>query len=139
MNQIVTSFARSLLGASRDLAPIVLVIGLFQAFVVGESLPGTLSILAGLLLVVVGLALFVLGLDLGLFPLGEALAEEFARKGSLTWLLVFAFALGAGTTVGEQDRSGEEGGESLLHGRHSLPAGSVAPSPRWPATARWPP
>jgi len=29
------------------------------------------------------------------------LAEEFARKGSLFWLLLFAFALGAGTTVAE--------------------------------------
>jgi hypothetical protein len=43
----------------------------------------------------------VVGLDIGLFPLGEAMAEEFARKGSLFWLLLFAFALGAGTTVAE--------------------------------------
>jgi len=95
------AFGRSLLGAGRDLLPIVLVIAVFQILVVDESLPGTLSILGGLVLVVVGLALFVLGLDIGLFPLGEALAEEFARKGSLVWLLVFAFALGAGTTVAE--------------------------------------
>jgi hypothetical protein len=38
---------------------------------------------------------------MGLFPLGETLAEEFARKGSLFWLLLFAFALGTGTTVAE--------------------------------------
>ena len=101
VTRIAVTFGRSLLGAGRDLLPIVLVIVLFQALVVGQSLPGTLSILAGLVLVVVGLALFVLGLDIGLFPLGEALAEEFARKGSLAWLLVFAFALGAGTTVAE--------------------------------------
>lgn len=104
-NNAGTRFAvavgRSLLGAGRDLLPIVLVIAVFQVMVVDQSLPGTLSILAGLVLVVVGLALFVLGLDIGLFPLGEALAEEFARKGNLAWLLVFAFALGAGTTVAE--------------------------------------
>jgi hypothetical protein len=58
-------------------------------------------VLAGLGLVIVGLAIFVVGLDIGLFPLGETLAEEFARKGSLFWLLVFAFALGFGTTVAE--------------------------------------
>jgi hypothetical protein len=29
------------------------------------------------------------------------MAEEFAQKGSLFWLLLFAFALGAGTTVAE--------------------------------------
>jgi len=92
---------RALLGASRDLAPIIIVIALFQVLVLHQPFPDFLSILAGLGLVIVGLALFVVGLDMGLFPLGEALAEEFARKGSLFWLLLFAFALGTGTTVAE--------------------------------------
>ena len=92
---------RALLGASRDLAPIIAVIALFQILVLHQPFPEILSILAGLGLVIVGLAFFVLGLDMGLFPLGETLAEEFARKGSLFWLLLFAFALGAGTTVAE--------------------------------------
>ena len=92
---------RSLLGASRDLAPIILVIGLFQVLVLRQPFPELMSILAGLGLVILGLALFVVGLDVGLFPLGETLAEEFARKGSLVWLLVFSFALGTGTTVAE--------------------------------------
>jgi hypothetical protein len=83
------------------LAPIITVIALFQVLVLHQSFPELLSILAGLGLVIVGLALFVIGLDIGLFPLGETLAEEFALKGSLFWLLVFAFALGAGTTVAE--------------------------------------
>jgi hypothetical protein len=91
----------ALIGASRDLAPIIIVITLFQVLVLHQPFPEFLSILAGLGLVIVGLALFVVGLDMGLFPLGEALAEEFARKGSLFWLLLFAFALGAGTTVAE--------------------------------------
>ena len=92
---------RALLGASRDLAPIIMVIALFQILVLQQSFPELLSILAGLGLVIIGLALFVVGLDIGLFPLGETLAEEFARKGSLFWLLLFAFALGTGTTVAE--------------------------------------
>ena len=102
---ILTKFSaalgRALLGASRDLAPIITVIALFQVLVLHQPFPELLSILAGLGLVIVGLALFVIGLDIGLFPLGEAMAEEFARKGSLFWLLLFAFALGAGTTVAE--------------------------------------
>jgi hypothetical protein len=53
------------------------------------------------LLVVLGLTLFVQGLKLGLFPLGETMAWDFAAKGSLLWLLLFAFALGFGTTVAE--------------------------------------
>ncbi|NNF97972.1 MAG: DUF1538 domain-containing protein [Desulfobacteraceae bacterium] len=95
------ALGRSLLGACRDLAPIILVIALFQVLVLQQPFPELVSVLAGLGLVVIGLALFVVGLDIGLFPLGETLAEEFARKGSLFWLLVFAFALGFGTTVAE--------------------------------------
>ena len=96
-----TYLGRALLGAFRDLAPIIIVIALFQVLVLRQPFPDFLSILAGLGLVIVGLALFVIGLDMGLFPLGEALAEEFARKGSLFWLLLFAFALGTGTTIAE--------------------------------------
>jgi hypothetical protein len=57
--------------------------------------------LIGTLLVLLGLSLFIEGLNLGLFPLGETMAWNFARKGSLSWLLLFAFALGFGTTVAE--------------------------------------
>ncbi len=38
---------------------------------------------------------------MGLFPIGESMAQAFARKGSLFWLLVFAFCLGFGTTIAE--------------------------------------
>jgi hypothetical protein len=96
-----SALGRALLDASRDLAPIILVIAIFQILVLRQPFPELFSILTGLGLVIVGLALFVVGLDIGLFPLGETLAEEFALKGSLFWLLLFAFALGAGTTVAE--------------------------------------
>ena len=98
---LIKTIGAALLGACRDLAPIVVVIALFQILVLRQPFPELVSVLAGLGLVIVGLAFFVVGLDIGLFPLGETLAEEFARKGSLVWLLVFAFALGFGTTVAE--------------------------------------
>ena len=98
---LIKTLGKALLGACRDLAPIVIVIAGFQLLVLRQPIPELVSVLAGLGLVIVGLALFVVGLDIGLFPLGETLAEEFARKGSLGWLLVFAFALGFGTTVAE--------------------------------------
>ena len=101
LTEFGAAFGRALLKSSRDLAPIITVIALFQILVLHQPFPELLSILAGLVLVIVGLALFVVGLDIGLFPLGEILAEEFARKGSLFWLLFFAFALGAWTTVAE--------------------------------------
>ena len=98
---LIKTIGAALLGACRDLAPIVVVIALFQILILRQPFPELVSVLAGLGLVIVGLAFFVVGLDIGLFPLGETLAEEFARKGSLVWLLVFAFALGFGTTVAE--------------------------------------
>lgn len=100
-NKFLKAMGRAILDACRDLAPIVTVIAVFQLAILRQPLPDTLKVLAGLVLVILGLAFFVVGLDLGLFPFGETLAEEFARKGSLIWLLVFAFALGFGTTVAE--------------------------------------
>jgi hypothetical protein len=47
------------------------------------------------------LTFFINGLEMGLFPVGESLAHALARKGSLFWLIVFAFTLGFGTTVAE--------------------------------------
>ncbi len=93
--------ARVLLDALRDLAPIIGVIAFFQLFVLQQPLPDFSRLLVGLVLVLVGLALFVRGLEIGLFPLGESMAGAFASKGSLFWLLLFAFLLGFGTTVAE--------------------------------------
>jgi Protein of unknown function (DUF1538). len=95
------SFIAPFLGSARDLLPIVLVIAFFQAVVLQQTLPDVFGLLLGLLMVVVGLTLFIRGLEIGLFPVGESLAHAFARKGSLFWLLVFAFCLGFGTTVAE--------------------------------------
>ena len=95
------SMLRLIADSSRDLAFIVLVISFFQLAVLRQPFPELGRVLGGLVLVVVGLAFFVRGLDLGLFPLGESMAYVFARKGSLGWLLTFAFALGFGTTVAE--------------------------------------
>ncbi|MBI4754543.1 MAG: DUF1538 domain-containing protein [Betaproteobacteria bacterium] len=92
---------RSLRESARDLLPIVLVIAFFQAVVLRQPVPNLGEILGGAALVLVGLTLFVRGLEIGLFPIGEAMANGFARKGSLGWLLLFAFLLGFGTTVAE--------------------------------------
>jgi len=91
----------SLFDSLRDLAPIVGVVAFFQLAVLGQPIPNLADLLIGTLMVVIGLSLFVQGLRLGLFPIGEAMAWDFARKGSLMWLLAFAFALGFGTTVAE--------------------------------------
>ena len=97
----MTALLKHLFGSLRDLLPIVLVILFFQFLVLRQPLPDVLDILIGTLLVVLGLTLFIQGLELGLFPIGESMAYAFANKGSLFWLLVFAFSLGFSTTVAE--------------------------------------
>ncbi len=92
---------KKLRDAFTDLLPIILVIGFFQIVVIRQPLPQTGEVLFGALLVVVGLSLFVQGLEMGLFPIGESMARALARKGSLFWLLTFAFTLGFSTTVAE--------------------------------------
>ncbi len=92
---------RSLFDSLRDLLPIILVITFFQLVVLQQPIPNFFEIATGIVFVVIGLTLFVQGLNMGLFPIGEAMAHSFARKGSLFWLLLFAFALGFGTTVAE--------------------------------------
>ncbi|MEZ8283487.1 hypothetical protein BCU17_14625 [Vibrio splendidus] len=97
----VLALFRAMLGSLRDLLPIVAVIAFFQLAVLQEPLPHLLSILTGLMLVVLGLTFFIFGLEMGLFPIGESMAQAFARKGSVFWLLTFAFCLGFGTTIAE--------------------------------------
>lgn len=98
---MLRGLVRLLLSAARDLVPIVLVIAFFQVVVLRQPFPDLGNVVVGLVCVVLGLALFVQGLEMGLFPIGESMAEAFAHKGSLTALLSFAFCLGFGTTVAE--------------------------------------
>ncbi|EGQ8509566.1 TPA: DUF1538 domain-containing protein [Vibrio parahaemolyticus] len=99
--EALTALFRALFNSARDLLPIVIVITFFQLVVLQEPLPNLVSILFGLLLVILGLTFFIFGLELGLFPIGENMAQAFARKGSVFWLLIFAFCLGFGTTIAE--------------------------------------
>jgi len=101
MKTLAPELLKSLVSSVKDLLPIIGVIAFFQLLVLGQPIPNLLELLWGTLLVVVGLTLFIQGLKLGLFPIGESMAWDFAAKGSLLWLLLFAFALGFGTTIAE--------------------------------------
>ena len=104
LRRLARPFTASLgriLSSLRDLAPIILVIGFFQVVVLQQPFPNFWGVMVGLLCVVGGLSLFMQGLEYGLFPLGDTLAQGFARKRSLFALLAFAFCLGFGATVAE--------------------------------------
>jgi hypothetical protein len=87
--------------AFTDLLPIILVISFFQLFIIRQPLPQLGEMIAGTVMVVLGLSMFIQGLEMALFPIGESMAQALTRKGSLFWLLVFAFFLGFSTTVAE--------------------------------------
>lgn len=101
MKKLLLHLGASLMDSIKDLTPIVAVIAFFQLIVLRQPIPNLADLLVGTLLVIFGLTLFVHGLKTGLFPIGETMARSLARKGSIPWLLAFAFALGFGTTVAE--------------------------------------
>ena len=85
----------------RDLAPIALVIVVFQLLVLRRRFPGGARLSWGVVWAVLGLFLFMEGLELGIFPLGEGLARDLVRQVGPGWLIVFGFLLGFATTVAE--------------------------------------
>ena len=98
---LIKLITNKLKSALLDLLPIVIVVLFFQLVVLQQPFPNLPEILIGLVFVVIGLTLFIEGLKMGLFPLGENLSYALARKGSLFWLLLFAFLLGFSTTIAE--------------------------------------
>jgi len=95
------SILKSMLGSLRDLAPIILVISFFQFVVLQQPIPNLADMVIGVIFVLLGLTFFIFGLEMGLFPIGESMAHALAKKGSVFWLIAFAFALGFGTTIAE--------------------------------------
>lgn len=85
----------------RDLLPIVAVIVFFQLVVI-QSLPENwINTTIGMGIVGIGLAIFLLGLEIGIFPVGEDLAKNFAKSKRIFWVLLFGFLVGFGTTIAE--------------------------------------
>ncbi|MCD6191277.1 MAG: DUF1538 domain-containing protein [Sulfurimonas sp.] len=97
----IASFLQLLKESFRDLLPIILVIVFFQLAIIQSVPTNWLSTAIGLAIVGVGLAVFLLGLEVGIFPVGEGLASDFAKKGSTKWIILFAFMVGFGTTIAE--------------------------------------
>ncbi|SMM98057.1 Permease of the major facilitator superfamily [uncultured Candidatus Thioglobus sp.] len=101
MQKTFKVFIHNLTDSAKDLTPIVVVIAFFQIVVLQQNIPNLGEIIIGTVFVWLGLTLFIYGLKLGLFPIGEALAHAFVKKGSLFWLILFAFTLGFSATIAE--------------------------------------
>jgi len=94
-------FFKLLKESFRDLIPIILVILFFQLAIIQTVPENWVSTAIGLLIVAVGLAIFLQGLEIGIFPVGDGLAQGFAKSGSTVWILIFGFLIGFGTTIAE--------------------------------------
>ncbi|WP_422084029.1 DUF1538 family protein [Ulvibacterium sp.] len=97
----ILDISKKLWAAVTDLIPIIVVVVFFQTAVIQQPFPEIGEVIIGILFVIIGLMLFIEGLEIGLFPIGEAMAYALAKKGSLFWLLTFSFALGFATTIAE--------------------------------------
>lgn len=85
----------------RNLLPIIVVVAFFQFAIMRQVPDDLLSMAFGLLVVVLGVALFLQGLEMGIFPIGKNLSNDFAKKGSLSLLMIFGFCLGFAAVVAE--------------------------------------
>jgi hypothetical protein len=94
-------FLETLLHSLRNLMPIVVVVGVFQFLILQQVPDGLGSMIIGLGIVVLGVALFLQGLEMGVFPIGKSLSDEFAAKGSLPWLMIFGFFMGFSAVIAE--------------------------------------
>ncbi len=99
----------------RDVAPIVILIAIYQTLIIKKPIPHLKDVVFGSILVIFGLAFFLMGLEQALFPLGELMAQqlsdpEFLKNhysGSLVdwkayyWVYIFAALIGFSTTIAE--------------------------------------
>ncbi len=101
MTSLFWNLIKKLFSTFLDILPIIVVVTFFQLFIIKQPFPNLAATITGLLFVLAGLFLFIQGLEIGLFPLGEKMAYQFADKGNIWWLLFFGFAIGFSTTIAE--------------------------------------
>ncbi len=83
--------------------PITAVVILLQIFLIAMPWAEFARFLIGVVFVMSGLLLFLQGVKIGLLPMGEAIGAELPKRGSLLFLLFFAFILGFAVTMAEPD------------------------------------
>ncbi|MCK9490607.1 MAG: DUF1538 domain-containing protein [Sulfurimonas sp.] len=101
MNEIFKQLRATLLESVYNILPILIIITGFQ-FLVFQTMPDEIfSIAFGFLIVIVGVAFFLVGLELGVFPLGNSLSNEFLEKKSVLLFTLFGFFIGFSASIAE--------------------------------------
>ena len=115
MEVLFHALVASVRSTALDVAPIAVILVLFQVAVLRRAIPNPRCLIAGFICVLLGLALFLVGLEQALFPIGETMARQLTspetigttgEAGMVDWRdywLVYAFAaaIGFATTVAE--------------------------------------
>jgi len=114
--QALNDFGSLFLSTLFDVLPIAIIIVGFQYFVIRRNVNNPKQFFIGMFYVLLGITLFLQGLEQALFPLGRMMAAqltdpEFLESVRITagvlhwqdyyWVYIFAFAIGAGTTIAE--------------------------------------
>ena len=106
---------KTISGTVIDVLPIALIIVVFQVAVIRRKMQNIAQLVIGFLYVLVGLSLFLLGLEKTLFPIGRLMATQLTDPafimgdmlgaipgwGDYYWVYLFAFCIGASTTIAE--------------------------------------
>ncbi|ACR11299.1 DUF1538 domain-containing protein [Teredinibacter turnerae] len=102
---LLTEFIGVFIATLRDVLPIAGILFGFQLFVIRKPIPNLANVLLGFFLVLLGLTFFLLGLQEALFPIGRLMAEQLTAMSDtgvgFLWVYLFAFAIGAATTIAE--------------------------------------
>jgi hypothetical protein len=93
----------NLLEALKTVAPLIGVVTALQIAFVHAPAALFLQFLAGSALASLGILLLFAGIDMGILPMGRFIGAELPRKGSLSLIILVAFALGFAATVAEPD------------------------------------
>ena len=114
--QFLQQLPALLLATFFDILPIAIIIFGFQFLVIRKRVKNLKKVLTGMLFVLIGITFFLLGLEQALFPVGRSMAEQLTNPAFLQtvritvgelqwqdyyWVYIFAFAIGAGTTIAE--------------------------------------
>jgi hypothetical protein len=98
---LLLGMLRDLLLMLRDVLPIIAVVLFFQYLVIRKRITHVHMVMAGFVMVIVGLYAFVVGLKMGLFPIGQSMAEQLIGLDHWIYVYLFAFAIGFATTMAE--------------------------------------
>ena len=115
MTEFPRAFADAMTSTVLDVAPIVVILLLFQVVVLRRRPANLRRIAAGSVFVLLGLSLFLIGLENALFPIGKTMARQLTAPETIgaenlvdgidwqDYLLVYVFAaaIGFATTVAE--------------------------------------